>query len=132
MFINRRERRIINGKKTKPKVEKPPVIIPNNYPKRKYSVDQWRRFILRKIIKRKGKHGICWIWVTANKSKPYGEIRVPMRNGTTKFLLPARAALWANGEPKRCKIWNFAPETRFDRTCGNRDCVNPRHLQPQE
>lgn len=119
------EPRHIGRKKTK--VEKP-VVIPVNLPKRNYTFKQWRLYINSRIIKRNG----CWLWRFANSRKPYGQVLVPLRDGTTKHLLPARVALWANGESKGCKVWEYEPETRFNRTCGNRNCVNPRHLQPQD
>lgn len=49
MFVNRNERRIIYSKKTKPKVEKPPVVIPDNLLKRKYTVEQWRLYITCRV-----------------------------------------------------------------------------------
>lgn len=66
----------------------------------------------------------------ANSNKPYGEVRVLMRDGAVKYLLPARIAVGANGEPKDCMPLDYEPEIRFDRTSGNQSCVNPRHLQP--
>lgn len=70
--------------------------------------------------------------MNSNCNKLYGEVRVPMRDGSVKYLLPARIAVWANGEPQDCKPWDYEAEIRFDRSCGNQSCVNPRHLQPQE
>ena len=84
MLVNRNERRIINGKKTKPRVEKPPVIIPVNLPMRKYTVEQWRLYITRRVKHR----GTCW---GANSNKPSGGVRVPLRDGAVKYLLPLRA-----------------------------------------
>lgn len=66
----------------------------------------------------------------ANSNKPYGEVRVLMRDGAVKYLLPARIAVGANGEPKDCMPLDYEPEIRLDRTRGNQSCVNPRHLQP--
>ncbi|MXW53578.1 MAG: hypothetical protein F4X44_10330 [Gammaproteobacteria bacterium] len=128
MKVNRIETGRIPGKRKIQKTKKVPVVIPINFPKRNYSRDQWRLYILRRIVKR----GDCWLWQRGNSDKPYGEIRVPMPDGTTKYLLPARVAKWADGKPKGCKVWEYAPETRFDRICGHPNCVNPRHLQPQD
>lgn len=104
---------------------------PVNKPKEDKTRKEWRQFVLEHVTRESPDS--CWLWNRCRKNGTPRDIEVPRRNRAGKeYIRPPRLAKWANGRPKKCKPWNYGFGVVFFKSCGNKSCVNPRHLKPRK
>ena len=101
--------KVVKPKAVKPKTMKPKV---KKYASYEVNEKRTRRRFFQKVVKHK--RG-CWEWTGARFQNGMGQFRFQGKHAHAH-----RVSFFYH--------YGYFPE-RVYRTCGNKDCVNPRHLE---